>query len=235
MLLYLPALVAAFVITLIEMTEVVALVFALSAEHGSVRTGTGGAVAGTAVVAGVALAAGAALVAFPRWALLWAAAVVLVGFGLFLLRSTLKSYRRLRQPSPTATAPGKASHAVQFAGGFSVGAIETLETVVVLLALAAAGYGASAVIGAVAGGVLLVAAAAVLHEQVRRIKVPLLKVVATGLLFAYAVFWAGEAAGVDWPGADLVLIPLAVVAMLAVRGIVDWRVPPAPVPVGAKG
>jgi uncharacterized membrane protein len=235
MLLYLPALVAAFVITLIEMTEVVALVFALSAEHGSIRTGTTGAVAGTAVVAGIALAAGAVLIAFPRDALLWAAAIVLVAFGFFLLRSTLRTYRRLRVASTVPAAPGASSHAVQFAGGFSVGAVETLETVIVLIALAAAGYGASAVIGAVAGGVVLIAAAAVLHEQVRKIKVPVLKVVATALLFSYALFWGGEAAGIAWPGADLILIPMTLGFLLAVRGVVDWRVPAPAVPVGTKG
>ncbi|MCI4331185.1 MAG: hypothetical protein L3K19_04990 [Thermoplasmata archaeon] len=235
MLLYLPALVAAFVITLIEMTEVVALVFALSAEHGSIRSGTAGAVVGTAVVAAIALAAGAVLIAFPRWILLWAAAVVLVAFGFFLLRSTLRTYRKLRIPSTAPSAAGRSSHAVQFAGGFSVGAVETLETVIVLIALAAAGYGGSAILGAVAGGVLLVGAAAVLHEQVRRIKIPLLKLVATALLFSYAVFWGGEAAGVSWPGADLILIPMSLALILLVRAVVDWRVPPPVLPVGAKG
>jgi uncharacterized membrane protein len=234
--LYLPALVAAFIITLIEMTEVVALVFALSAEHESIRTGATGAIAGTAVVSGVALATGAVLIAFPRTILLWAAAVVLVAFGFFLLRSTFKTYRRLRVPSGSSPAPvARTSHAVQFAGGFSVGVVETLETVIVLIALAAAGYGFSAIVGAVAGGVLLVAVAVVLHEQVRKIKVPLLKVIATALLFDYATFWAGEAAGYSWPGSDLILIPLFVVFFLAVRAVVDWRVPTPPVPVRTKG
>jgi uncharacterized membrane protein len=235
MILYLPALVAAFLITLIEMTEVVALVFALSAEHETVRTGAAGAGVGTAVVGIAALLTGAVLVAFPRWILLWVAALVLVGFGFFLLRSTLRSYRKLRRPGPASAASAGSSHAVQFAGGFSVGAIETLETVVVLIALAAAGYGVSAVVGAVAGGLVLIGAAAVLHEQVRKIKVPLLKVVATALLFSYAVFWGGEAAGVAWPGEDLALIPIALAFLLAVRGVVEWRVPPLPLPVGAKG
>ncbi|MCI4318034.1 MAG: hypothetical protein L3J96_05790, partial [Thermoplasmata archaeon] len=64
----------AFIITLVEMTEVVALVFAMGSEHGSVRTGALGAVAGTATVSVVALGFGAALVALPRGYLLWGSA-----------------------------------------------------------------------------------------------------------------------------------------------------------------
>src|ERR1700688_3616303 len=82
--LYLPALIGAFIITLVEMTEVVALVFALGSHHGSIRTGALGAIAGTAAVSVVALAFGAALVALPRSYLLWGSSIALIAFGLFL-------------------------------------------------------------------------------------------------------------------------------------------------------
>jgi uncharacterized membrane protein len=38
------------------------------------------------------------------------------------------------------------------------------------------------------------------------------------MLFTFATFWLGEALGVPWPGGDLFLVPLFVVAVLAVRG-----------------
>ncbi|HZY70784.1 MAG TPA: hypothetical protein VFF67_07405 [Thermoplasmata archaeon] len=228
---YVPAVAAAFLITVIEMTEVVALVFALSSEHGSIRSGAAGAVSGTAVVAAATAAFGVALIALPRADLLWASAVVLAAFGVFLFRSTIKSYRRSRAP-PRAP-PTTATRTLQFAGGFSVGVVESVETVVVLIALAAAGYAFSALIGAVIGGGLLVGVAAVLHERVRRIKVPTLKLVGTSLLFAFAVFWGGEAAGVDWPGSDLILIPFVVVAAVVIRSAVAALVPKS-VPVETK-
>lgn len=216
--LYVPALLFALLITILELTEVVALVFALSADVGTVRHGALGAVGGVAVVGAVALAFGAAIVAFPHLYLLWASAVILAAFGVFLFRSTLRSYRRsAAQRAGTASAPA-GLRAVQFAGGFTVGAIETTEVVVVLIALAAAGYGFSALIGAVLGGLALVAATALVHEQIRRIKVPWLKLGATSVIFSFAVFWAGEAAGVTWPGSDLVLIPFAIAFAAAVRG-----------------
>lgn len=217
---------------MIELTEVVALVFAFGAGSESIRSGAAGAVAGTAVVALLALGFGAAIVALPLVALRWAAALTLAAFGVFLFRSTLKSYRRAHAGAGT---PGL-HRSLQFAGGFSVGAVETIEVVVVLIALAAGGAGPSALVGAVAGGLVLVGLAAFLHERIRRIKVPLLKLFATGMLFTFAVFWAGEGAGVAWPYADLSLIPLFAASVVLVRvgiAMAEGRRPA--VPVSAKG
>jgi uncharacterized membrane protein len=229
--LFVPALIAAFVVTLIEMTEVVALVFAFGLPHGTVRHGTYGAIAGTALVTVVAVGAGAALLAVPRHILLLASAIVLAGFGVFLFRSTLKSYRRARAagaetPGVVPAAPPR--RAVQFAGGFSVGVVESIEAVIVLLALAAAGFADSAILGAVAAGAVLVGLAVALHEQMRRVKVPLLKLGATSLLFSFSLFWGGEAFAVPWPGADLVLLPMFVVALLVTRAVIGSMVPPPP-------
>ena len=229
--LYGPAVIAAFLITVLEMTEVVALVFALGADHVSIRAGAQGATAGTAVIAVAALGFGALIIKLPRADLLWGAAVVLAGFGVFIFRSTLRSYRRAHAPP----SPGIAQPTLQFAGGFSVGVVEAVETVIVLLALAAAGYGLSAIVGAVAGGVLLVGVAAGLHDRIRRIKVPPLKLVATGLLFAFAVFWGGEAAGVPWPYADLSLLPLFLVALVLARGTIGLLERPSTLRIENKG
>ena len=230
---YVPALIAAFLITVLEMTEVVALVFALAADHTTVRHGALGAVGGTAVVAGIALGFGAILIAFPRSYLLWGSAVVLAAFGVFLFRSTLKTYRKRRAAAAGAPPPSVSASAAQFAGGFSVGAVEATETVIVLLALAAAGYGFSALVGAVLGGALLVAVAFVVHDRIRRIKVPWLKVGGTAVVFSFAVFWGGEAAGISWPGGDLILLLFVALGVLLVRGGVGALMrgsasPPAP-------
>jgi uncharacterized membrane protein len=168
----------------------------------------------------VAVGFSAALLTFPEEILLWASAVVLAGFGVFLLRSTLRSYRRARTlgaGAPPKTSPPRTGQHVQFMGGFTVGVVESVETVVVLIALAAAGYAFSAVVGALIGGAVLVGVAIPLHEQVRKIKVPWLKWFGTALVFSYAVFWGGEAAGVAWPGGDLFLLLLVGLALLLVR------------------
>jgi uncharacterized membrane protein len=229
--LYLPAFVAALLIVIVEMTEVVALVFALSADHHSVRPGSLGAVAGTAVVGLLAFAFGALLLALPKDWLLWGSAAALAAFGVFLFRSTLRSYRRSHDPAGTRT-PQRG--ALLFAGGFTIGAVEATEAVIVLLALAAVGYGREALLGAAVAGVLLVGSAALVHERIRRIKVPLLKLGATSLLFAFAVFWTGEAAGYPWPGQDLSLIPLFLLGVVVVRGAVRLF-EYVPMPVETKG
>jgi uncharacterized membrane protein len=218
--LYVPALIAAFLITVLEMTEVVALVFALAADHTTVRHGALGAVGGTAVVSAIALGFGAVLIAFPRSYLLWGSAAVLAGFGAFLFRSTLKTYRKQRNAVAGAPPSSAGQTAAQFAGGFSVGAVESTETVIVLLALAAAGYGFSAIVGALLGGALLVCVALVVHDRIRRIKVPWLKVGGTAVVFSFALFWGGEAAGVSWPGGDLILLLFVFLGVLIVRGVV---------------
>ena len=218
---YAPAIVVAVVVTVLELTEVVALVFALSAEHHTVRHGAAGAIAGVALVAVVGLVAGAALAAVPIRALLWASAAVLGGFGLFLFRSTVKTYRRRQKPATPTVPSTQGAAALQFAGGFGVGAVETTEAVIVLLALTARGYGGEALLGAVGGGLALVVAAALVHERIRRVKVPWLKLGATSLVFAFAVFWAGEAAGFAWPLGDVALLGLFAVGLVLVRAGVE--------------
>ena len=215
------AIVVAFVVTILELTEVVALVFALAADATSIRHGALGATSGIAVVAVIALGTGAAILAVPHGLLLWASAVVLAAFGVFLFRSTLKTYRRARAAARGAAPPPASRAALQFAGGFTVGAVESTEVVVVLLALTAAGDGSSAILGSVAGGLLLVAGTALVHERIRRIKTAWLKLGATAMVFTFAVFWAGEAAGVAWPGADLFLVPVFVASLVVARGALE--------------
>ncbi len=232
---YVPALVVGFVITLLEMTEVVALVFALSADHHTIAHGAAGAITGTIVVALIAFTFGALIIALPRDYLLWASALTLVAFGTFLFRSTLRTYRNARAAAPQVPPSAGASRAaLQFAGGFSVGAIEATEAVVVLIALAAAGYGVSALAGALTAGAVLVVATLLVQQRIRRIKVPWLKWGATSMLFTFATFWMGEAAGVAWPGGDLFLLPIFVLALFLVRGAVEAglrHMPATPSPV----
>lgn len=222
------ALVLAFVITLIEMTEVAVLVLALGAEEQSLRHAATGAVAGTAVVAVAALLVGGTLSQIPSKELLGASAIVLVGFGVFLFRSTLRTYRQTRAQVAGAPPASRKPPVVHFAGGFTVGVIESIETVVVLIPLAAAGQTAAAVIGAVSAGIVLVVAVALAHERIRKIKTPWLKLGATALIFTYAAFWVGEALGVAWPLGDLFLIPLFVLAVLVVRSAIAVFLPRAP-------
>lgn len=227
--LYVPAVLTAFLITLLEMTEVVVLVIAVSSDHPTARPGAAGAVVGVALVSAAAVGVGAALGVFSHTYLLWVSAVLLAAFGVFLLRSTLRSYRRAAMP-PGRAPPSKMAGALQFGTGLTAGGVEAVEVVVVLLGITAAGYALSAVVGALLGGAVLIVLAFLVHEQLRRIKVPWLKLLGTSMLFTFATFWFGEALGVRWPGSDLFLVPLFVVALIASRGAVEagLRMPRSP-------
>jgi uncharacterized membrane protein len=230
LLFYAPVFIPAFLITLLEMTEVVALVFALSAGGPQLRTAIYGALLGVVLVGAVALGAGAAIERLPTSYLLGPSAVVLAGFGLYLFRGTLRSYRRARAAKSGTPSAAPEPHAVvQFGAGFSVGVVETTEAVIVLLALAAPGYGLTTLLGAVTAGAILVVLAWTFHGQIRRIKVPLLRLGATSLLFTFSIFWAGEALHVAWPGDDLFLLPIFALMVILVRlaiGVADRPVVP---------
>lgn len=237
------ALLTALLITILEMTEVVAFVTALGAGARDLRPGFTGALAGVGVVAAFGLAAGLGLVEasshYGELVTLLIGALLLWGFGLFLLRSTLRTYlredRRHRNLDvPAAPHPEDAlGPKALLATGFSVGTVEALETVVVLLGLVAGGWVGEAIIGALVGGVLLIAAGFVLHERIRRLKVPPLKWVSTSLLFTYALFWSLEALGdlsvLPFPSqvgtlpSDVLLVPIFVLWFLLVRGVVELR------------
>jgi Ca2+/H+ antiporter, TMEM165/GDT1 family len=227
--LYWPALLAAFLITVLEMTEVVILVIAVSADHPSVRPGATGAVVGVAGVSLAAVGVGAALNVISHTYLLWVSAVLLAAFGVVLFRSTVKSYRRASLP-PGPVPSSKFGGTLQFGAGVTSGAVEATEVVVVLLGITAAGYALSAIVGALLGGAVLVVLALLVHERLRRIKVPWLKWIGTAMLFTFATFWLGEALGLDWPGADLVLIPLFFASLVLVRALVQLRLGRATVP-----
>jgi Ca2+/H+ antiporter, TMEM165/GDT1 family len=214
------ALTLAFVITLLEMTEVVALVFALRGEDDSIRNGVLGATAGSALVAAIGLVSGAAITSLPERWLLFGAAVTLLAFGVFLFRGTRRAYRRMWHPDGATGSAKRGDRAVQFGGGFTVGAVETTEAVIVLVALAAAGQGSSALLGAIAAVACLIVAATVLHQQIRKVKIPLVRLGATSMLFTFAVFYLGEALGVAWPLDDLFLVPLFILAILIIRPLI---------------
>jgi uncharacterized membrane protein len=234
------ALLISFLITVLELTEVVAIVYALGAGRSSLRPGALGSASGVAVVGAVGLVVGIGLSAIPSDYTLIVGSALLWGFGFFLLRSTVKTYfKEAKKARGIAESGGHegdehlSDHAL-FAAAFSVGMVETTEAVIVLVAVAAGGYGLEALLGFAAGAALLFTLGVVLHERIRRIKVPPLKWVGTSLLFTFAAFWAIEslvdAGRLAWPSLpygvppDVLLLPLFLMALGLVRVAVSFRV-----------
>ncbi len=234
------ALLISFLITVLELTEVVAIVYALGAGRPSLRPGAMGSAAGVAVVGGIGILVGVGLTVIPSDITLIAGSALLWGFGFFLLRSTVKTYFKEAKKALGITDSGghedgeHLSDRALFAAAFSVGMVETTEAVIVLIAVAAGGYGLEALIGFAAGAALLLALGITLHEKIRTIKVPPLKWIGTSLLFTFAFFWAVEslvdAGRFAWPPLpygippDIQLVPIFLIAMLLVRSAVMFRV-----------
>lgn len=232
------ALVTAFVITLLELAEVVAIVYALGATSKSLRPGFLGACGGVALIGALGVFAGIALTHAPETYTLAVGAGMLWGFGFFLLRSTLRTYVRTDRKKRGTDAPfqdpheGVLTHQQLIGVGFSVGCIEALEAVIVLIAISAGGFPWEAVAGAIAAGVVLVGLGLALHQSIRKIKVPPLKWVTTSLLMTYATFWTwevladtGHATLPSLAGLpdDVLLVPIFFVVLLVVRLVVQAR------------
>jgi len=236
----LGAVLVGFLITLLELTEVIAIVYALGAGNRNTFPAVSGAVSGVAFVGVLSLGVGLALDRVPASVTLATGALLLLAFGGFLFRSTVKSYlrqaralRASKGPAPSEPPEEALGSRALFAGAFTVGAIEMLEAAIVLIALAAGGFGEEAILGFVLGAVVLVGLGLALHTQIRKVKVPSLKWVATSLILSFAVFWFGETLQAlgrfSWPSlgplpVDAWILPLFLAMLVLVRAGVEFRV-----------
>ncbi|MBF6593019.1 MAG: hypothetical protein IVW51_01060 [Thermaceae bacterium] len=80
----------------------------------------------------------------------------------------------------------------------------------------------SAIVGALASLVLVVGVGFITHKPLSRVPENTLKYVVGLGLSSFGVFWSGEGLGVVWPGADLVLLGLLLIFLLATQGMVVW-------------
>jgi uncharacterized membrane protein len=74
-----------------------------------------------------------------------------------------------------------------------------------------------AAIGAAAAAVIVLAVGMIVHEPLSRVPENTLKFGVGIMLTAFGTFWAGEGAGVDWPGHDLAI--LAVIGWVLVTSL----------------
>jgi uncharacterized membrane protein len=99
--------------------------------------------------------------------------------------------------------------------------LEGLEVVVIVLTMGSAAHQfASAIYGALAGLVLVLCLGIAVRGPLTRVPENVLKFVVGVMLTTFGTFWAGEALGVRWPGADLALVGLIIIWLLLSRGLV---------------
>lgn len=219
-----PAVLAAFLASLVECVEALTIVLAVGSTRGW-RASLSGSAAAVAVLGAIVALFGKALSQIPIALMQLVIGALLVIFGLRWLRKAILrasgiiplhneaaafSEEKLRL-SATPSLPDWDN--VAFATSFQVTMLEGAEVVFIVLGIGSGGASliAGASIGAVAALVVVIA----VRRPLARVPENLLKFIVGLFLSAFGTLWFGEGAGMIWPGADWSLVGL-IFAYLAV-------------------
>jgi uncharacterized membrane protein len=226
--------VGAFVGSLIELVEVLAVVLVVGRVAGW-RNALVGAGSAVGLVAVAALAVGSGLALIPARPLELLAGVILLGFGQSWARSVTRYYggaletpddddERIREQ--LARDDGRGGwDAVALATAFKSSLVESFEIAIVVIGLGTAGGNwFEAIGGAVVATVILICSAFWLRTSLERVPVKPAKFIAATLLMGFGTYWVGEGMGFRWPGgmASLIWLPL-LWGLLMVAGAVFLR------------
>jgi len=224
-----PAMTAAFLASLVEFVEALTVVLAVGSVRGwrPALTGTGLALATLAALVAVL---GPALTRIPLEVVRLAVGVLLLLFGLrWLRKAILRAAGAIPLHDEEAAYAGETAvmqsyglvrdaawDAVAIGTSFKIVMLEGIEVVFIVVAVGAAGgLLLPASIGALAALLVVILLGVALHRPLAQIPENTLKFVVGVLLSAFGTFWVGEGIGIDWPGADWVLLGL-VAGFLAV-------------------
>ena len=209
----------AFLASAVEMVEALTIVLGVGIVRGwrAPLIGVGAALAALAALVAVL---GPALSVIPIDTLRLIVGALLLAFGLQWLRKAIlraSGYKALhdedeifRQERDAAARAGDDQKAGLDWYGFTVAfkgvLLEGLEVVFIVIAFGSAqgelGYAA---LGAAAALLLVVVVGLLAHRPLSRVPENTIKFAVGLLLTSFGCFWAGEGAGVDWPGGEVFL------------------------------
>ncbi len=198
---------AALGITLLELTEAAAVGLALYADSRDAKAFLYVSL-GVLVIMIPTLVVGKAISLLPVFWVRIIAATLLLYFGIRLARSARRSALRALQAKMQGAKPPEEHYEKGIMStGFTVGAVEAFEAAIVLIALIPISF-SSAILGTLAGIIVVVVGTYILKEQVRKLKQAVMKVFVSALLLTFSSFWYLESfINLN----DLVLIPLFIV------------------------
>jgi len=224
-----PAVMAAFLASLVEVVEAFTIVLAVATLRGW-RPAALGTIAGLAVLAGIVLLLGPLLNRIPLHSLQLAIGILLLLFGMgWLRKASLRAAGIIPLHDEDAIFAAEAAQLGQHrrrqqnnldwvAGITALKAVllEGLEVVFIVIAVGAGrGLLIPASLGALAACALVLAAGAIIHRPLSRVPENTLKFGVGVMLSAFGVFWTGEGLGVTWPGQDLALLLFAALFLAA--------------------
>ena len=220
----LPAILAAFLASLVEVVEAFTIVLAVATMRGW-RPALTGAGAGLALLLALALVFGPLLGQAPLHLLQFVIGVLLLLFGLRWLRKAIlraagvialndedELYAQTEGELDRAS-KAHLPHLDWLAGmtAFKAVVLEGLEVIFIVIALGASNRALlwGAAFGALAACLVVVALGMALHKPLSRVPENTLKFGVGVMLSAFGVFWTGEGLGVEWPGADFAILVFA--------------------------
>lgn len=223
-----PAVAAAFLASIVEVVEAFTIVLAVGTTRGW-RPAIIGTAAALALLGLIVLILGPALQFVPIHLLQLVVGILLLLFGLgWLRKAVLRSAgvialndeaEAFAEETADLQSQSGTPAALQWIAGiaaFKAVLLEGLEVAFIVIAVGAGkGLLWEASMGAAAACALVLIVGAAVHKPLSRVPENTLKFGVGVMLSSFGVFWTGEGMGAHWPGADLVLIPLAAVFLLA--------------------
>ncbi|TAL91362.1 MAG: hypothetical protein EPN46_05295 [Candidimonas sp.] len=223
-----PAVLAAFLASLVEFVEALTIVLAVGMVRGwrSALTGVAG---GVLLLAIMITVFGPLLGHIPIRLLQLSIGVLLLLFGMrWLNKAVLRAAGVIRLHDEQAafdseTTQLQSVHAeavrgldpLAVAAAFKAVLLEGIEVVFIVIAVGAAGNMLiPASIGAALAGALVIGLGVVLQKPLARIPENTLKFAVGILITAFGIFWIGEGLGLSWPGEDLAIATLVAVLLI---------------------
>jgi uncharacterized membrane protein len=235
-----PAILSAFLASLVEVVEALTIVLAVVALRGW-RPAIAGTLAALGTLTALVLALGPLLDRIPLHVLQIVIGILLLLFGLgWLRKATLRAAGIIalhdedaifaRETADLGAEVARHQTSRDWIAGmtaFKAVLLEGLEVVFIVIAVGAGrGLLVPAGVGALAACLAVLAIGVVVHKPLSRVPENTLKFVVGVMLSTFGVFWTGEGLGVEWPGGDLALlgIGLLFLATAAVSAMTARRV-----------
>jgi uncharacterized membrane protein len=214
---------ASFLACAVEMVEALTIVLAVGVTRGwrSALIGTGSALAALTVVVA---ALGPALAVLPIDSLRLFVGGILLIFGLQWLRKAIlraSGFKALHDEDAIFAEEQRAARAVArdgsgidwytFTVSFKGVFLEGLEVAFIVVTFGGAQHNvALAAVGAVAAAIVVLLVGLAVHRPLSQVPENTMKFAVGVMLTTFGIFWAGEGAGVSWPGSDASIIGLLV-------------------------
>lgn len=226
-----PAVSAAFFASLVEFVEAFTIVLAVATIQGW-RPALAGTAAGVGLLTLLVLVFGPLLSQIPIAVLQLVIGVLLLLFGLRWLRKSILRYagfialhdeqKAFAAQQSSLRADGGPTAQLDWIAGlaaFKAVVLEGLEVAFIVIAVGAGnGLMVPATLGAACALILVLLIGLAVHRPLSRVPENTLKFGVGIMLSAFGTFWTGEGLGVDWPGADLIILAFLAV-YLAFGGV----------------